>query len=92
VTRPHWLPEMMPTPEIGWFIDRAHWGNGLASEGADAALQFAFHEVDIDRVIGIYNAENVASGRVMEKIGMTFWQELPHPQKGFPMRIYEISR
>ena len=31
---PHWFPEMMPTPEIGWFIDRAHWGQGLATEGA----------------------------------------------------------
>ena len=92
VTKPYWFPEMMPTPEIGWFIDRAHWGQGLATEGATAALRFTFEQVGMERIIGIYHAENLASGRVMEKIGMSFWTELPHPEKGFPMRIYEISR
>jgi len=53
---------------------------------------FAFDEVGLDRIIGIYNAENTASRRVMEKIGMTFWREMPHPQFGFPLRIYEANR
>ena len=92
VTKPYWFPQMLPTPEIGWFIERALWGHGIASEGAEAALRFALDDLEIDRIIGIYNAENLASGRVMEKIGMTFWQEVPHPQHGFPLRIYEASR
>jgi len=92
VTKPYWFSEMMPTPEIGWFVERAQWGRGLATEGAEAALRFAFDTVGIERVIGIYNAENAASGRVMEKIGMTFWKELPHPNFGFPLRIYEARR
>ena len=66
VTRPHWFPEMMPTPEIGWFIDRELWGQGFVTEGAAAALRFAFQDMKIERVIGIYNANNAASGRVME--------------------------
>ena len=92
MTKPHWFPEMMPTPEIGWFIDRELWGQGFATEGAAAALHFALGDVKIERVIGIYNTENAASGRVMEKIGMTFWKEVPHPRFGFPLRIYEVSR
>lgn len=92
VSEPMWFPEVMPTPEIGWFIDRAYWGQGLATEGALAAIQFAFTRLEIDRLIGIYNAQNLTSGRVMEKIGMTFWKELPHPRFGFPLRIYEINR
>lgn len=92
VTEPRWFPELMPTPELGWFIDRAYWGQGLATEGASAAIRFAFERLDIERLIGIYNAQNLTSGRVMEKIGMTFWKELPHPRFGFPLRIYEISR
>jgi RimJ/RimL family protein N-acetyltransferase len=92
ITKPYWFPEMMPTPEIGWFIERALWGQGLASEGAEAALGFAFETLGIERVIGIYNGQNTASGRVMEKIGMTFWQEVPHPRLEFPLRIYEVSR
>ena len=82
VIKPHWFPEMMPTPEIGWFIDRELWGQGFATEGAAAALHFALGDVKIERVIGIYNTENAASGRVMEKIGMTFWKEVPHPGSG----------
>ena len=92
VTKPYWFPELMDTPEIGWFIEHQLWGQGLATEGATATLQFAFDEVGLDRIIGIYNAENTASGRVMEKIGMTFWREVPHPQFGFPLRIYEANR
>jgi RimJ/RimL family protein N-acetyltransferase len=92
ITKPYWFPDMMPTPEIGWFIERAHWGHGLATEGAAAVLRFALDDVGIDRLIGIYNAENTASGRVMAKIGMRFWQETPHPQFGFPLRIYEATR
>jgi len=92
VSEPRWFPDLMPTPEIGWFIDRAYWGQGLATEGAQAAIQFAFEQLEIERLIGIYNAQNLASGRVMEKIGMTFWKEVPHPKFGFPLRIYEIKR
>jgi len=92
ITEPTWFPELMPTPEIGWFIDRDYWGQGLATEGAIAAIRFAFDELDIERLIGIYNAQNLASGRVMEKIGMTFWKETPHPRFGFPLRVYEINR
>lgn len=92
ITAPRWFPELMPTPEIGWFIDRTYWGQGLATEGALAAVEFAFEKLEIERLIGIYNPENLASRRVMEKIGMTFWKELPHPRYGFPLRIYEITR
>ncbi|MGH9030387.1 MAG: GNAT family N-acetyltransferase [Acidimicrobiales bacterium] len=92
VTNPHWFPELMPTPEIGWFVERAQWGRGIATEGAQAAARFAFERLDIARLIGIYNAENLASGRVMEKIGMNFWRQIPHPRFGFPLRVYELQR
>jgi RimJ/RimL family protein N-acetyltransferase len=91
VTKPYWFAEMMPTPEIGWFIERSQWGQGLATEGASAVLRFALDELAITRIIGIYDAENVASGRVMQKIGMRFWKELPHPELGHPVHIYEAA-
>jgi RimJ/RimL family protein N-acetyltransferase len=92
LTKPHWFPELMPTPEIGWFVDRSMWGRGLAPEGAAATLRFAFDDVGVDRVLGIYHADNHRSGRVMEKIGMAFWREVPHPDHEHLLRIYEISR
>ena len=91
VTKPYWFPEMMPTPEIGWFIERAKWGKGLASEGASSVLQFALNDLGIERIIGLYHAQNVASGRVMEKIGMRFWKELPHPKLSHSVRVFEAT-
>lgn len=83
-------PELMPASEVGWFIDRRYWGQGLATEGAWEALRFAFGSVGLDRVIARYNAANVASGRVMEKIGMQLWREFPDPEwPGVTERIYE---
>jgi RimJ/RimL family protein N-acetyltransferase len=83
-------PELMPATEIGWFVDRRYWGQGLATEGAWAALGFAFGALALPRVIARYNAENVASGRVMEKIGMQFWREQPDPGlPGITERFYE---
>lgn len=83
-------PELMPASEVGWFIDAPFWGQGLATEGAQEALRFAFGHLGLSRVIPRYNAANVASGRVMEKIGMRFWQEFPHPEvpDGI-VRVYE---
>ena len=56
--------------EIGWWVDPAHWGRGLATRIA-AALRDRALAVS-HRVIAGYHDGNGASGRVMEKIGMTY--------------------
>ncbi len=70
LTTPTWLPEVMPAVEVGWRLHPAHWGQGLATEGGRASLRHGFEELGLDRIIGIFVPENVASGRVMEKLGM----------------------
>ena len=85
-------PELDGVVEIGWFIDRRHWGEGLATEGARAALVFGFGELGLDRIIARYRTDNVASGRVMEKIGMRWWKEIANPQiEGTTVTMYEID-
>lgn len=56
--------------EIGWTIHYQHWGQGYASEAAEAVLDFAFKEAGAHRVVAFCNVLNAASIRVMEKIGM----------------------
>lgn len=56
--------------EIGWGVDPRLWGQGVASEAARAMLRFAFTCLDANRVLAICHADNTASRRVMEKIGM----------------------
>jgi len=83
-------PDLTGTTEIGWFIDRRHWGLGLASEGARQALEFGFVTLGLDRIIARYRTDNRASGKVMEKIGMQLWQELPNPEvPGTTVTMYE---
>jgi len=54
-----------------WFvIDPAHAGQGYVTEAATAVLRFAFEEVKLHRVYGDCDPRNLASARVMEKLGM----------------------
>ncbi len=85
-----WEPiELLPAIEAGWFIDRQHWGQGLATEGAQMALAFGFDQLGLDRIIARYNSENVASGRVMEKIGMHLWRQMQNDDPATVTNIYE---
>lgn len=68
---PTWLPEVLPAVEVGWRLRPDQWGRGLATEGGRASLEHGFDQLGLDRIISIYMPANVASGRVMDKLGMT---------------------
>lgn len=89
---PVWLPEVMPAIEIGWRIDPTFWNQGLATEGARAVLDYGFRDMALPEILSIYEPANVASGRVMEKIGMEFHSDTTHPYFNRPLRIYRLSR
>ncbi|WP_139417694.1 GNAT family N-acetyltransferase [Agromyces laixinhei] len=55
---------------IGYMLDPAHAGNGYATDIARALLDLAFGELGVHRVTAGCYADNVASWRVMEKLGM----------------------
>lgn len=56
--------------DIGYELAPAHWGRGYASEAARALLAFGFGELRVHRIWAQCVAENRASARVLEKIGM----------------------
>jgi RimJ/RimL family protein N-acetyltransferase len=67
--------------EVGWVIARDLWGQGLASEGGAAALEFG-KQLGLNDFISIANVDNTASQRVMAKLGLvrvgeTVWRESP---------------
>lgn len=66
------LIEEIDAAELGWALGRAWWGRGIMPEAARAVLQFLFDEVGVNRVYAGHDAENQNSGRVMQKIGMTY--------------------
>jgi len=61
-----------PAPVLFYLLKASHWGKGLATEAARAVLDYAFGPLGLDRVDGGAAPENLASRRVMEKIGMSY--------------------
>lgn len=59
-----------PCVEIGWRLNRAHWGKGLATEGARAALDFGFESLGLDEIVSFTSMVNLRSQAVMERLGM----------------------
>lgn len=86
------VPEVMPTVEIGWRLARAHWGRGLATEAAAAALRFAFTDTGLDRLVGVHVVGNDASARIMLKLGMRFHLATTEVVYGRPVHVYTITR
>lgn len=64
-------------PEIGFMLPQSQWAKGYASEVSAALLHYAFVTLKVSRVIAKTLADNFASRRVLEKIGMRLVQESP---------------
>ena len=56
--------------ELGYELDPAYWGQGLATEAARALLSFGFEALRLHRVWASCLAENKASQGVLKKLGM----------------------
>jgi len=89
---PTWLPEAMPDVEVGWRLRRDVWGRGLATEGGRASLAYAFDELGLTRVISIHQPSNIASRRVMEKLGLRHESDVLHPVHGYRLSIFALDR
>ena len=65
------LPETNET-EVGYLLAQPFWGQGLATEAAQATAAYAFEHYDFPELIGITHPDNIASQRVLQKAGMVF--------------------
>ncbi|WP_327355277.1 GNAT family N-acetyltransferase [Streptomyces sp. NBC_01304] len=88
---PTFLPELAHEVAIGWRLGRQFWGQGYASEAAQATLEFALQDRGLDRVISIDRTGNTASGNVMRKLGMTLERDVVHPEFGHQLQIHAID-
>jgi RimJ/RimL family protein N-acetyltransferase len=65
-------PDSEALAELGYRLRRMDWGQGLASEGASALVEWGFKSGGYDKIVAGTMAVNHASRRVMEKIGMKY--------------------
>ena len=61
-----------PEIEIGYRILKEHWNQGYATEASIALLQYGFEQLGLKKIVSSAHVDNIASRRVMEKIGLKF--------------------
>lgn len=56
--------------EVAYALGKAYWGQGYASEAACASLRYGFESAALPYILALAYPSNIASQRVMQKIGM----------------------
>jgi RimJ/RimL family protein N-acetyltransferase len=88
---PHFLPEILPAVEVGWRLAGPYRGRGLATEAGAAALEFGFTTGGLGRIVSIYEPENVASRRVMDRLGFRHCLTTTGP-RGEEVAVMELTQ
>jgi len=76
--------------EVAYTIAREYWGQGLATEAAQAILDYGFEKLNLSRLICVIDEDNLGSRKVAEKIGMSFEREAEDELGTF--MIYSIHK
>ena len=87
LVRPFELPE---ETETGYVLGEKHWGKGYATEGTRAMMHYIFEHLDRPFVVAVADAGNMASRRVLEKIG--FRHEKTGQFYNAELMYYKVTR
>jgi len=79
-----------PETEIGWWLARDRWNQGLATEAAREALRDGFERVGLKKIVSVAMPENLASIHIMEKLGMHL--ERKTTRRGFAVVVYALEK
>jgi ribosomal-protein-alanine N-acetyltransferase len=81
--------EELDEVDVAYRLLPAYWGQGLATEAAQASVRYGFAKLGLKRIIGLAMPENIASIRVLEKAGLHYTEEVSFWGHGFSK--YAIS-
>ncbi len=81
--------EDTPEVEVGFRVPRECWGKGTATEAAKAALGFGFRQLGLTRIVAVVDPDNLASQRVIEKLGLRYEREAFH--YGVRLNYYALN-
>jgi ribosomal-protein-alanine N-acetyltransferase len=91
-----WVSKKAKCMELACAIGEPYWGQGLVAEASRAAIDYVFGSLDVIRVQGRCKAENKASARMMEKLGMrhegTLRSAIFHRDRHWDMHYYAVLR
>lgn len=75
--------------ELGYWLERDHWGRGLATEAAGAVHDFATRTLGLRRLVAGHAADNPASGRILVRLG---FRQVGHRTVWYRSRGAEVTR
>ena len=90
LTVPGFLPAVLPAVEVGWRLERAAWGRGVATEAARAAVAYGFGTCGLREIFAIVAPGNRRSLRVCAKLGMTARPDRLHPVTRRRVRVLGV--
>ena len=79
-----------PEIEVGYRLAKSYWRMGLATESARASLCYGFDQLKLDRIVAVAQPENIASQRVLEKIGLRYEKDARYYNTD--VKYYAITR
>ncbi len=77
--KPTFKADFMPCVEIAWRLHPQVWGQGYATEAAQACLDYGWQTLGLEEVTSFTAIANKRSARIMQKIGMERKGEFDHP-------------
>jgi putative acetyltransferase len=75
---------------LGYVLSEDYWGKGIVPEAAEAAIRYAFEEMNIALLTIHHYPFNQRSRRVIEKCGFTYEGTLRHATKLYNDNIYDL--
>lgn len=76
--------------DIGYRLIKKYWGKGYATEAALASLKYGFEQMNLEKICGAADVDNLASNHILSKIGMT--QKEPFMYQTTKCNWYELTR
>ena len=91
-----WVSRNSEVMELAYAIAQDFWGQGIMSEAAREVIDYSFKNNEVNKITACFKSENIGSGRVMEKIGMSYdgclRADLFHNGRFWDMKHYSILR
>ena len=86
----HWYPDDV---QLGWRLAPEHWGQGYATEAAEAWMERGFTTIGLERILAMADVPNDRSVAVMRRLGMQWDHEATLLDEGEPFDavIYAIT-
>lgn len=76
--------------DIGYRLIPRYWGKGYATESAVAVMDYGFNTLNLKTIVGMAEIENIASNRVLQKIGLQYVEDFIF--EGVMVSWYELSK